>query len=110
MDPGGIRTEDRHLEDSPDSRRDRSQSDVSHLPRHRRALSGASESDRAKRPRDRQPRLSARSGAGADPGAGTGSYTKDYREDRAAHWEAAGAMAPLHPTPQQPATAAATAD
>src|SRR5438309_767212 len=33
MDPGGIRTEDRHLEDSPDSRRDRSQSDVSHLPR-----------------------------------------------------------------------------
>src|SRR5207249_588969 len=105
MDPGGIRTEDRHLEDSPDSRRDRSQSDLSHLRRHRRALSGASESDRAKRSRDRRPRLSSRSGAGSDLGAGTGSYTKDYRDDREAHWEAAGRMALLHPKPQQPATA-----
>src|SRR5437762_11787825 len=82
-----------------------SQSDVSHLRRHRRALSGTSESDRAKRSRDRRPRLSSRSGAGSDLGAGTGSYTKDYRDDREAHREAAGRMALLHPKPQQPATA-----
>src|SRR5437867_13446768 len=30
---------------------------------------------------------------------------QDYRDDREAHWAAAGRMALLHPKPQQPATA-----